>query len=218
MREDLTTILDPNRAHRSSGALRVLLADLAALLADRLGASFEITDWTEDPSCQEIGADVRFGPCEAVGSACAAVLAFRHQFREAAHAWACLLGFDEDGVRARPGEQFLAELTAVGWVIRAWGPDANYEWDSYTSDERWRREPTDAPRPQNQYPGSVARLSPAGRVQPPPPVDRVDLLRGMARALAAIPPRRRHRVRMGPGARPAQCRATWCRGSTRIRR
>ena len=60
----------------------------------------------------------------------------------------------------RGREEFVARLTPQGWSVDGWGPDANYDWESYTDDARWRQEPVWDEGPTNEHPETVARLAP----------------------------------------------------------
>ena len=160
MRRNFVDLLDPHRASRSRPQLDTVLARLAASLAETLGCTFDITDWTVDPTCEDNGVDVRFGHSQAVGSAAGGVIAYFHRHGESASAWAYLLSFDERGHRLRPSQQFLATLTPSGWALQGWQPDAHYEWDSYTSDDRWRQTAVKDEGPANQHEETVARLAP----------------------------------------------------------
>lgn len=160
MHEDFATLLDPHRANRPRGVLRVVLTDLAAALADELKTTFEITHWTVDPTEVDNGVEVRLGYSEVLGARSAGVVAFLHEHGRCAHGTAFLLAFDDEGRRLRGQEEFVARLTPEGWSVDGWGPDANYEWESYADDTRWRQEPVWDEGPANQYPETVARLAP----------------------------------------------------------
>ena len=138
MTERLPDILDEHQPRRSEPALRALLRQLTTSLGVTLGSETEITRWTLDPACADNGVDVRFSPCDAAGCGGAGIVAFLHDPGRCAHATAILLGFDEHGTRVRPHQEFVARLTTAGWWVLGWGADANYEWESYTDDMRWR--------------------------------------------------------------------------------
>jgi hypothetical protein len=136
-------LFDPNPGHRTEAEWRELLTGLIVSLSQFTSIEFRPTSWytsddipgySSSSNCVNIRGVVNPAlRLDACGVVCISV-----NFGESAWASADLLLFSGGQRVVGPGELMLLVYEQHLWMSRGWVGDAYGEWESHTTDARWR--------------------------------------------------------------------------------
>ncbi|MEZ4439182.1 MAG: hypothetical protein R3B72_08840 [Polyangiaceae bacterium] len=142
---DRASILDVNPPQRTEAEWRGVLEHLVSELIETTGVGFQATSWytesdREGHESSSNCVNVRGTVSDVLRLAACGVVCVSVNFGESVGVSADLLLFS-DGARVLgpDGKEMVSMLyDGRGWRSQGWRRDGNGEWESHTTDARWR--------------------------------------------------------------------------------